>query len=58
MAPISTSPEFSRREIGLALRNPSMPLEGLSYPITPIGMHYLPIHFDTPHLEPIAYRLG
>jgi hypothetical protein len=40
MAPISTTPEFSREEVGLALRNPGMQLEGLRYPITPIGMHY------------------
>jgi DMSO/TMAO reductase YedYZ molybdopterin-dependent catalytic subunit len=58
MAPISTSPEFSREEVGLALRNPGMPLEGLRFPITPIGMHYLLIHFDIPHLDPITYRLG
>ena len=57
MAPISTSPEFSREEVGLALRNPGMPLEGLRYPITPIGMHYLLIHFDIPYLDPATYRL-
>jgi sulfane dehydrogenase subunit SoxC len=57
MAPISKSPEFSREEVGLALRNPGMPLEGLRYPITPIGMHYLLIHFDIPHLDPATYRL-
>jgi sulfane dehydrogenase subunit SoxC len=57
MAPMSTSPEFSREEVGLALRNPGMPLEGLRYPITPIGMHYLLIHFDIPHLDPRTYRL-
>src|SRR5919112_6554543 len=57
MAPISTTPEFSREEVGLALRNPGMQLEGLRYPITPIGMHYLLIHFDIPHLDPATYRL-
>jgi sulfane dehydrogenase subunit SoxC len=57
MAPISTSRGFSREEVGLALRNPGMPLEGLRYPITPIGMHYLLIHFDIPHLDPATYRL-
>ena len=56
MAPISTSPEFSREEVRLALRNPGMPLEGLRYPITPIGMHYLLIHFDIPHLDPVYLR--
>jgi sulfane dehydrogenase subunit SoxC len=58
MAPISTTPEFSREELGLALRNPGMQLEGLRYPITPIGMHYLLIHFDIPQVDPATYELG
>jgi len=57
MAPISTTPEFSREEVGLALRNPGMQLEGLRYPITPLGMHYLLIHFDIPHLDSATYEL-
>lgn len=57
MAPISTTPEFSREEVGLALRNPGMQLEGLRYPITPVGMHYLLIHFDIPHIDPASYAL-
>lgn len=57
MAAISTSPEFSREEVGLALRNPGMQLEGLRYPITPIGMHYLLIHFDIPYIDPATYAL-
>ena len=57
MAPISTSREFSREEVGIALRNPGMQLEGLRYPITPIGMHYLLIHFDIPYIDPATYKL-
>ena len=57
MAKITTSQEFTREEVGLALRNPGMPLEGLRYPITPIGMHYLLIHFDIPFLDPTTYEL-
>ena len=57
MAATSTSPEFSREEVGLALRNPGMQLEGLRYPITPTGMHYLLIHFDIPHVDPSTYTL-
>jgi len=34
-----------------------MQLEGLRYPITPLGMHYLLIHFDIPHLHPATYEL-
>src|SRR3712207_2120635 len=50
--------EFSREEVGLALRNPGMPLEGLRYPITPVGMHYLLIHFDIPSIDPATYGLS
>ncbi len=57
MAPTSTSPEFSREEVGIALRNPGMQLEGLRYPITPTGMHYLLIHFDIPFIDPATYKL-
>ena len=34
-----------------------MPLEGLTYDLTPTGMHYLLIHFDIPALDPSAWRL-
>jgi sulfane dehydrogenase subunit SoxC len=57
MAPISRSQEFSREEVGIALRNPGMQLERLCYPITPIGMHYLLIHFDIPYIDPATYKL-
>src|SRR5215210_2610567 len=57
MAKMAEGQEFSREEVGLALRNPGMPLEGLRYPITPIGMHYLLIHFDIPHIDPSTYKL-
>ena len=57
MVPINTTPEFSREEVGLALRNPGMQLEGLRYQITPVGMHYLLIHFDIPYLDPATYEL-
>ena len=35
-------------ELALAARNHGMPLEALRYDVTPIGMHYLLIHFDIP----------
>jgi DMSO/TMAO reductase YedYZ molybdopterin-dependent catalytic subunit len=34
-----------------------MPLEGLRYDVTPVGMHYLLIHFDVPDVEPETWRL-
>src|SRR4051794_31850719 len=38
-------------ELGLAARNHGMPLEMLREPITPLGLHYLLIHFDIPALD-------
>src|SRR5205807_881448 len=40
-----------------ALRNNGMPLEGLRYPITPTGMHYLLIHYDIPEVNATDWRL-
>ncbi len=57
MVSMSKSPEFSREEVGIALRNPGMQLEGLRYPITPVGMHYLLIHFDIPIVDLVSYEL-
>jgi DMSO/TMAO reductase YedYZ molybdopterin-dependent catalytic subunit len=34
-----------------------MPLEGLRYDITPVGMHYLLVHFDIPPIDPASWRL-
>ena len=49
--------EFRTEEVKLALRNPGMHLEGMRYPTTPIGMHYLLIHFDIPLIDPVDYEL-
>jgi len=38
----------TKEELGQAARNHGMHLEGLRYDVTPIGMHYLLIHFDIP----------
>ncbi len=35
-----------------------MPLEALRYPITPVGLHYLLIHFDIPMVDPAGYELA
>ena len=45
---LSPDGRFYAEEVQLALRNSGMPLEALRYPITPLGMHYLLIHFDVP----------
>ena len=43
-------------ELQLAARNHGMPLEALRYPVTPVGLHYLLIHFDVP-AAPADWRL-
>ena len=48
---------FYKEEVQLALRNRGMPLEGLRYPITPTGMHYLLVHFDIPEVDVDGWSL-
>jgi DMSO/TMAO reductase YedYZ molybdopterin-dependent catalytic subunit len=55
---VSASPDISLDELQLGVRNHSMPLEALQYPITPIGLHYLLIHFDIPRVDPSEWRLA
>jgi sulfane dehydrogenase subunit SoxC len=44
-------------ELQLAARNHGMPLEALRFPVTPVGLHYLLIHYDVPAVEPEGWRL-
>ena len=44
-------------ELQLAARNHGMPMEALRYPVTPIGLHYLLIHYDIPVVDPAGWRL-
>jgi sulfane dehydrogenase subunit SoxC len=48
---------ISLQELQLAARNHGMPLEALRYPVTPVGLHYLLIHFDVPEVDPDDWRL-
>jgi DMSO/TMAO reductase YedYZ molybdopterin-dependent catalytic subunit len=54
---LSTEAGISREELQLAARNHGMPLEALRWPITPIGLHYLLIHYDVPLVDPATWRL-
>jgi DMSO/TMAO reductase YedYZ molybdopterin-dependent catalytic subunit len=49
--------EISLEELQLATRNHGLPLEALRYDITPVGLHYLLIHYDIPHLTADDWRL-
>ena len=48
---------ISQDELQLAGRNHGMPLEALRYAVTPIGLHYLLIHYDIPDVDPATWRL-
>src|SRR3954454_9935192 len=47
----------SQEELALAARNHGMPLEALSYDVTPVGMHYLLTHYDVPRVDPASWTL-
>lgn len=51
-------PTITIEELQLAARNHAMPLEALRYPITPLGLHYLLIHFDIPYVDEREWRLA
>ena len=48
---------ISREELQLAARNHGMPLEALRWDLTPVGLHYLLIHYDIPVVEEASWRL-
>jgi sulfane dehydrogenase subunit SoxC len=50
--------DFSREELQLATRNHGTPLEALRYDVTPVGLHYLLIHYDIPVVDPASWRLA
>ena len=55
---VSASPDVTLEELQLAQRNHGMHLEGLRYDVTPIGMHYLLIHFDVPETDEVSWTLS
>ena len=44
-------------ELQLSGRNHSIPLEALRHDITPIGLHYLLVHFDIPKVDGETWQL-
>ena len=48
---------ISQEELQLAARNHGMPLEALRWDVTPVGLHYLLIHYDIPAVEEASWRL-
>jgi DMSO/TMAO reductase YedYZ molybdopterin-dependent catalytic subunit len=51
------APGISLAELQLAARNHGMPLEALQHEITPLGLHYLLVHYDIPVVDPATWRL-
>jgi sulfane dehydrogenase subunit SoxC len=57
-APAGTSEgDVTQAELQLAARNHGMPLEALRYPVTPVGLHYLLVHYDIPAVDVATWRL-
>jgi sulfane dehydrogenase subunit SoxC len=50
-------PDIGVDELQLAARNSGMPLEALDWPLTPVGLHYLLIHYDIPRVDPADWSL-
>lgn len=48
---------FFPQELELAFRNRGIPSEGLRFPVTPTGMHYLLNHFDIPAVDSSNWSL-
>jgi sulfane dehydrogenase subunit SoxC len=53
----TTDSGITLEELELSTRNHGLPLEALRHEITPIGLHYLLIHFDIPEVDERAWRL-
>jgi DMSO/TMAO reductase YedYZ molybdopterin-dependent catalytic subunit len=51
-------PAITVNELQLAARNHGMPLEALRHDVTPVGLHYLLIHYDIPLVDPAEWRLS
>jgi DMSO/TMAO reductase YedYZ molybdopterin-dependent catalytic subunit len=51
------SDQLTREELQLATRNHGMPLEALRFALTPVGLHYLLVHYDIPVVDPDAWSL-
>ena len=48
---------ISVEELQLATRNHGMPLEALRWDLTPLGLHYVLVHYDIPLVDAATWRL-
>jgi DMSO/TMAO reductase YedYZ molybdopterin-dependent catalytic subunit len=56
-APFGEAGHVTPEELQLAARNHGMPLEVLRHDVTPVGLHYLLIHYDIPAVDPGTWTL-
>jgi DMSO/TMAO reductase YedYZ molybdopterin-dependent catalytic subunit len=56
--PPPTDGPLTEDELRLAARNHALPLEALRYPVTPVGLHYVLVHYDIPAVDEPAWRLS
>jgi sulfane dehydrogenase subunit SoxC len=54
---VSRSEHITLEELALAARNHGMPLEALRWDVTPVGLHYLLVHYDIPAVDPASFVL-
>ncbi len=54
---VEASEQITPAELRLATRNHGLPLEALSYDVTPVGLHYLLLHYDIPAVDPAVWQL-
>jgi DMSO/TMAO reductase YedYZ molybdopterin-dependent catalytic subunit len=48
---------ISHDELRLAARNHALPAEALQWDVTPVGLHYVLVHYDIPAVDPATWRL-
>jgi DMSO/TMAO reductase YedYZ molybdopterin-dependent catalytic subunit len=56
-AGLDASGTITPEELQLAARNHGLPQEAVRHEITPVGLHYLLIHYDVPIVDAGAWRL-
>lgn len=54
---MAVTSDITVEELQLAARNHALPLEALRYDVTPVGLHYLLIHWDIPAVDERSWRL-
>src|SRR6476659_411067 len=51
------SDAITKAELALATRNHGMPLEAMRWDHTPVGLHYLLVHYDVPMVDSSTWQL-